>query len=104
MLRAKAYTKQAVVIDLRTTQYDEDRAIIPEGFKVLSNLQQSVLDANQKLQGRKMPLIADIIKKASDEAPAEYIIYTNADIGLMPYFYDFIYCCIFATPIILPRC
>ena len=90
MLRAKAYTKQAVVIDLCTTQYDEDRAVIPEGFKVLSNLQQSVLDANQKLQGRKLPLITDIIQKASEGAPAEYIIYTNADIGLMPYFYDFV--------------
>lgn len=91
MLRAKADTKQAVVIDLCTTQYDEDRAAIPEGFKVLSNLQQSVLDVNPMLQGRKLPLIADIIKKACDEAPADFIIYTNADIGLMPYFYDFVY-------------
>ena len=91
MFRAKAHAKQAVQVDLCTTQYEEDKGIIPEGFRVLSNLKQSVLDVNSMLQGRKLPLIANIIQIAGDEAPADYIIYTNADIGLMPYFYDFVH-------------
>jgi len=91
MFRAKAHAKQAVQVDLCTTQYEEDKGIIPEGFRVLSNLDRSVLDLNNSLEKRKFPLIGDIIAKAIQETEGEYIIYTNADIGLMPYFYDFVH-------------
>lgn len=90
MLRAKAQAKNAENIDLCTTQYEEDKSIIPEGFTVLSNLKRSVLDVNPAVQNRKLPLIGDIIEVAHKETTGDYIIYTNADIGLMPYFYDFV--------------
>lgn len=91
MLRAKAQAKYSEQIDLCTTQYEEDKTIIPKEFRVLSNLDKSVLDLGKNLQNRKLPLIADIITKAQVETQGDYLIYTNADIGLMPYFYDFVF-------------
>ena len=91
MLRAREQSKFKEQVDLCTTQYEEDKCIVPKGFRVLSNLKRSVLDLNKSLEKRKLPLIGDIMAKAQQETEGEYIIYTNADIGLMPYFYDFVF-------------
>jgi hypothetical protein len=90
MLRAKSFVKNKAKVDLFCTQYEEDTSIIPVGFEVLANLERSVLDINPKLLNRKLPLIKDIIQSLLDNSTAEYLVYTNADIGLMPYFYDFV--------------
>ncbi|MEZ4929736.1 MAG: hypothetical protein R2777_06970 [Chitinophagales bacterium] len=90
MLNAKKHIDGTVKVDLLTTQYEEDIEIIPQYFTVLSNLEQSVLDINPKLNNRKLPLIKDILLKAYENSDAEYFIYTNVDIGLMPFFYEFV--------------
>ncbi len=77
-------------IILCTTQYEEDLSIIPDYFKILSNLERSVLNVNSNLKGRKLPLIKDILEKLK-ETDADYYIYTNVDISLMPQFYDALY-------------
>lgn len=75
-------------IILCTTQYEEDLSIIPNYFKILSNLEKSVLDIDSVLTGRRLPLIKDIFEKLKQIPEADYYIYTNADISLMPQFYD----------------
>ena len=90
MLVAKEHVGKLCEISLFTTQFEEDKEIIPEGFELLQNLQRSVLDVNTKLKGRKLPLIADILKVLEENSTAEYFIYTNVDIGLMPYFYSYV--------------
>src|SRR5690606_1323553 len=40
---------------------------------------------------KKLPLISDILEKAHEISDADYIIYTNADIILLPYFYDAVF-------------
>ena len=88
MLLAKQLTADAANVTLLTTQYPEDRAIIPQQFTVLPDLQRSVLDMQQFGIQRKLPLLADILKAAYDNsAGADYLIFTNADIILMPQFY-----------------
>lgn len=77
-------------VDLLTTQYAEDIEVIPNGFEILKNLERSVLDQNSKLSGRKLPLIKDIVKRLHGNTTAPYLIYTNMDIGLMPYFYAYV--------------
>lgn len=86
MLNANDFAKNHP-IELFTTQYEEDAEIIPEGFTVLPNLKQSVLDVNSNLSKRKLPLINDILQQLDKNSSSDYFIYTNADIGLMPQFY-----------------
>jgi len=74
-----------------TTQYKEDRVVIPEGFHVLQDLSRSVLDVNHQLKGKKLPLIGDVLSIAAENSNAEYLLYTNMDIALMPQFYDAIF-------------
>jgi hypothetical protein len=88
---AQSYSKYRQNITLCTTQFEEDRAIIPPDFKVLSNLERSVLDSNNDLKGRKLPLIADILAKLPEAGEADYYVFTNMDIALMPYFYDTVF-------------
>ncbi|MBN9294246.1 MAG: hypothetical protein J0G96_09730 [Flavobacteriia bacterium] len=85
MLTAKRFTETNVQIV--TTQFEEDKTIIPEGFRQLSNLTRSVLDVNAKLSQRKLPLIHDILQKLK-ETDGDYYIFTNVDIALMPFFYE----------------
>lgn len=91
MLRAKHNSPHEWEIELYTTQFEEDREVIPAGFQVLSNLDRSVLDVNSQLTKRKLPLIADILLKVKEAAPFDYVIFTNMDIALMPYFYDAVF-------------
>ena len=91
ILKAKEYTDSLCKINLCTTQFQEDKAIIPVGFFILSNLTRSVLDVNPKLSGKKLPLIADIFDKFNEVPDSDYYIYTNADIALMPYFYNVVH-------------
>lgn len=75
-------------IDLYTTQFVEDRAVIPSDFTVLDDLQRSVLDIAKFEKQRKLPLIADILLAVEKASNADYFVFTNMDIGLMPSFFD----------------
>ena len=88
ILQAKKYTKENCIINLCTTQFEEDKSIIPEGFLMLSNLSRSVYNINVNLNEKKLPLIADILLKLKEVPDSDYYIYTNSDIALMPYFYE----------------
>ncbi len=75
-------------VDLVTTQYEEDHDILPHGFMHADDLNRSVLDFGEFSPSRKLPLIIDILKTGVAKAPeADWIIYTNVDIGLQPHFY-----------------
>lgn len=79
-------------IDLYTTQYPEDRSVIPSYFTVLDDLQRSVLDFGKFEKQRKLPLISDIFTAVKTAAPdADYFVFTNMDIGLMPSFYETVF-------------
>lgn len=88
ILRARNFSKQKENIFLYTTQFEEDKSIIPKEFIQLSNLEKSVRDINPQLKGKKLPLIADILGKLSEAENFDYCIFTNMDIAAMPSFYD----------------
>ena len=90
MFCAKENTLSNYKVDLYTIQYEEDKEIIPKYFTVLPNLKRSILDIDFNLKNRKLPLIGDIIQSLYYNSTADYFIYTNADIGLMPHFYNYI--------------
>lgn len=91
MHRAKLYASNHVEVDLLATCYPEDEEIVPSYFSKTSFLDRSVLDMGEFKIKRKLPLISDILYRAIEHDPdADYVIYTNVDIALQPYFYQFV--------------
>lgn len=92
MREAKEFAKDVVDVSLVTTQYSEDRDIIPDYFYKTQDLERSVLDIDNFDVNKKLPLIKDIFRRAVDfDEDADYIIYSNVDIALYPHFYTSIY-------------
>ena len=77
-----------VAVDLVAVVFPEDAALAPERFIVPRFLDRSVLDvATIPGPPRRLPLLADILERLAAASPAPYLIYSNADIALMPEFY-----------------
>ncbi len=87
MLQAKTFAKSDVEVQLLSAQFPEDSDACPEGFHQTRDLSRSVLDFGTFKHSRKLPLIKDILDRLYDETDADYLIYTNVDIALMPFFY-----------------
>lgn len=91
LYRAKKYaeTTGIIKVDLLTTQYPEDHEVIPSYFTLAPDLQRSIQDQIAIEPARKLPFLHDIVQLAAQQAPmADYIVYTNTDISLMPQFYE----------------
>lgn len=84
---AKEFTKEKVAVELFSICYEEDCGFIPSFFTQVPNLQRSVLDFGQFSKPKKYPLMADVLWALYNASDAEYLIYTNMDISLMPQFY-----------------
>lgn len=88
MRRAREFAKGTVEVNLLTAQFPEDRPLVPEGFKATPDLGRSVLEMGSFAKKRKLPLLRDILDRLYDASEgAEYLVYTNVDIALMPHFY-----------------
>ena len=91
MRRAKQFAASEVELNLITTQYPEDRSIIPDFFTKTRDLDQSILDYGNFKKKRKLPLLKDILERAVEhDTKADFIIYSNVDIAVQPHFYSFI--------------
>jgi hypothetical protein len=75
-------------VSLLAVCYPEDATIVPADFKLLPFLTRSVLDVKGIKANKKLPFIKDILQALATNTEAEYLIYTNADIILQPYFYQ----------------
>jgi hypothetical protein len=78
-------------VELLAIAYEEDAKVMPDGFRRLPNLTRSVLDVGTFPTERKLPLMADILEAARDGCASDYIVYTNVDIALQPYFYAVVF-------------
>lgn len=88
MRAARDFAKGKVAVQLLTTQYAEDRSLVPDDFIMTPDLERSVLDVAPFQRSRKLPLIGDIVNRLYEASPdADYLVFTNNDIALMPYFY-----------------
>lgn len=88
MRLAQIFSGSMVKVDLFTTQYPEDHPVIPPYFTKLPDLKRCVLDIKPLNPKKKLPLIKDILDQLYQSTDAEYLIYTNVDIVLMPQFYS----------------
>jgi len=85
---AQKLAKQSgIEVQLFSAQYVEDKSIVPKEFIKTPDLDQSVLSFGDFIKPRKLPLIQDILNRLYDNTNADYLIYTNVDIAVMPNFY-----------------
>jgi len=91
ILAAKAFTKSEINVNLFATCFRNETDIVPDGFNLLSPLESSIQDIYSNSYLPQLPFIDEILAKVA-ETEADYIVYSNADIALMPYFYDAVAC------------
>lgn len=87
MIKAKKNAKDDAQVSLYAVHFEDEAVKLGKDFNTLPFLERSVLDKNNFINKRRLPLISDILKKGM-ELDADYIIYTNIDITLMPHFYS----------------
>ncbi len=88
MKAAKEFSKNQVNVNLYAIQdNNQTRIPLPEEFFKVPDLTRSIIDIKIFKQKRKLPLIKDILDALYESSNAEYMIYTNVDIALQPYFY-----------------
>lgn len=88
MIRAKRESKDPSSIQLISAQMAEDISIVPEGLSCSENLARDVTDLENFDKALRLPILKDILDRAYYESDAEYLIFTNVDIGLQPTFYN----------------
>ncbi len=88
MRNARAYAAGSVRVLQVCASFPEDKTIVPEDFHSVPDLERSVLDIASFRHARKLPVLKDILDRlyACSEG-CDYLVYTNVDIGLQPYFY-----------------
>lgn len=85
---AHEFAQDNAEIDLYAIQFhDESRIPLPDIFQRTPDLTRSVADIKTFKQRKKLPLIKDILDTLYESSQAQYLIYTNVDIALQPYFY-----------------
>jgi hypothetical protein len=85
---ALAYAKaRGTAVDCAAACYEEDVPAMEPPARLLPLLTRSVQDIAPMTPLRKFPLIGDLLKTAAQNSDGEYLIYTNIDIILQPYFY-----------------
>lgn len=82
---ARRFVEEAVAVELLAAQFPGDP--VPDGFRATRELDRSILDVGKFSSERRLPLLADILDRAYEETDADYLIYTNVDIAVMPHFY-----------------
>jgi hypothetical protein len=87
MRRAQRFAVGEVDVALYAAHYPEDRPVVPHDFQHTQDLERSVLDVGIFRQPRKLPLLQDILARLHAASDADYLIYTNVDIGVQPHFY-----------------
>jgi hypothetical protein len=84
---AKQFSAGKAEVELYTVSFAEDREIIPEYFIKLPDLERSVRDVGNFTKVKKYPILMDVFRALYEASDAEYLVYTNMDIALMPQFY-----------------
>lgn len=91
MTLAKKYAKNRVDIELFVIKHKSENVAVDPDFKLLPDIEQyayEFIDTLKSNNARKpLPRLSDIINPVFSNSEADYVIYTNLDIGLQPNFY-----------------
>jgi hypothetical protein len=87
---ARAFSAPFLSIEQCTVQFEEDREVVPGHIRILDNLVKSILDVGDF--AFKYPFIKEILDTTYNSSVGyDYIIFSNVDISLMPYFYNSVF-------------
>lgn len=86
--KAKAYSGTTHNIKQLVCYHKDHKVNTDPSFEMLPPIEKSILDIGSFNNKRALPLLKDILELAYKNSTADYIIYSNADIGLMPQFYN----------------
>jgi hypothetical protein len=82
------FARSHVDVQLFAIQYqDEERLPLPGCFTRLPDITRSSRDLEAFKSDRKLALIKDILNPLYNATDADYLIYTNLDIAVLPHFY-----------------
>lgn len=84
---AQKYAAGTVDVQLYFASSNADTVNVHPSFLPLGSLSASILDHVKTSRNRALPLFAGLLKAAAAARECDYIVYTNADIGVMPGFY-----------------
>ena len=85
---AKENSREQKITHFKCSFENEEDTIF-ENFKETEALKRSVLDLKKFKSKRKLPLLSDILENLyKSSSDGDYLIYTNADIILLPHFYE----------------
>lgn len=87
MLQARQHVKGIMEVELLAAHFEEDTSVVPSGFQKAKALDRSVLSRHTFQKPVRLPLISDILQRLYEGSDADYLIYSNVDIGLYPGFY-----------------
>lgn len=81
-----------IKVDLYAVNFPEDDEIIPDFFIKLPFLRESTKTIFPDISGeKKLPIIQEMLVSIYNNTDAEYIVFTNSDIGVQRNFYVEIY-------------
>jgi FkbM family methyltransferase len=76
-------------IMLVSVQHNAEKDLTPEGFHCSRFLDRTVTNLADFRKPQPLPLLFDILERGAELAnPHDFLIYTNSDIILMPFFYS----------------
>lgn len=87
MIRAKKEATDPEAVQLLSAQIHDDREIVPIEFTATDDLRRDVADLGRFRRPLHLPILRDILDRAYRESTAEYLVFTNVDIGVQPHFY-----------------
>jgi hypothetical protein len=88
MIRARNSSKNPESIQLLSAQNEVDLKMVPNEFHATANLSRDVTDLQTFSKKMYLPILKDILDRLYNETDAEYLVYSNIDIGLQPHFYN----------------
>ena len=89
MRRAKRFS--GLDVDLAAYPVEsKDAEVIPSDFISLAVAKRTTEDVIPSTTKRKLPFIREIVSSALEASNADFLIYTNADIAIQPYFYEYV--------------
>lgn len=91
IVNAHENSAQKEQVRLFAAYYHTDQCKVPYNFTLLPPLTRSVADIKSFKTRKNYPLMADLLHALYNHTNADYFVYTNMDIILMPFFYDVVF-------------
>lgn len=87
MRRARDFAGPTLEVELLAAHFPEDHGMVPDDFTRTPDLSRSVLDFGRFSKPNRLPLLRDMLDRLYETSRADYFIYSNVDIAVLPNFY-----------------